>query len=85
MSTLSGPSTLGRMGNGGRFASNDAVDVRNLSFGHESSVCFWGDNFESNFQHTNQIGCGRAIRTRLLITVLPMRLKYPDMEVTGLV
>lgn len=37
MSTLSGPSTLGRMGNGGRFASNDAIDVRNLSFGHESS------------------------------------------------
>lgn len=38
MSTLSGPSTLGRMGNGGRFTSNDAIDVRNLSFGRESSV-----------------------------------------------
>ncbi|KAJ5955701.1 hypothetical protein N7501_009980 [Penicillium viridicatum] len=37
MSTLGGPSTLGRMGNGARFASNDAIDVRNLSFGHESS------------------------------------------------
>ncbi|OQD96522.1 hypothetical protein PENVUL_c089G00378 [Penicillium vulpinum] len=37
MSTLSGPSSLGRMGNGGRFASNDGIDVRNLSFGHESS------------------------------------------------
>ncbi|KAK4870381.1 hypothetical protein LT330_005435 [Penicillium expansum] len=37
MPTLSGPSTLGRMGNGGRFTSNDAIDVRNLSFGHESS------------------------------------------------
>lgn len=48
MSTLSGSSTLGRMGNGGRFASNDAIDVRNLSFGHESSVCFSGDKFESS-------------------------------------
>ncbi|KAJ6188915.1 hypothetical protein N7519_003823 [Penicillium mononematosum] len=37
MSTLSGPSTLGRMGNGGRFTSNDAIDVRNLSFGRQSS------------------------------------------------
>ncbi|KOS37099.1 hypothetical protein ACN38_g12125 [Penicillium nordicum] len=37
MSTLSGSSTLGRMGSGGRFASNDAIDVRNLSFGQESS------------------------------------------------
>ncbi|KAJ5271905.1 hypothetical protein N7524_005174 [Penicillium chrysogenum] len=37
MSTLSGPSPLGRMGNGGRFTSNDAIDVRNLSFGRESS------------------------------------------------
>jgi hypothetical protein len=49
MSTLSGPSTLGRMGNGGRFTSNDAIDVRNLSFGRESSVCFSGNNLESNF------------------------------------
>ncbi|EKV13041.1 Armadillo-like helical [Penicillium digitatum] len=37
MSTLSGPSKLGRMGNGGRFTSNNAIDVRNPSFGHESS------------------------------------------------
>ncbi|KAJ5836132.1 hypothetical protein N7447_002158 [Penicillium robsamsonii] len=37
MSTLSGPSSLGRMGNGGKFTSNDGIDVRNLSFGHESS------------------------------------------------
>ncbi|OQE34357.1 hypothetical protein PENCOP_c019G03446 [Penicillium coprophilum] len=37
MSTLSGPSSLSRMGNGGRLSSNDGIDVRNLSFGHGSS------------------------------------------------
>ncbi|KAJ5482416.1 Armadillo-like helical [Penicillium sp. IBT 31633x] len=36
MNSLSGPSSLGRMGNGGRFPSNDGIDVCNLSFGHES-------------------------------------------------
>lgn len=80
MSTLSGPSTLGRMGNGGCFTSNDTIDVRNLSFGHDSSVCFSEDSFESILQHANHIGRGRTLRTRLLITVLPIRLKHPGME-----
>lgn len=80
MSTLSGSSTLGRMGSGGRFASNDAIDVRNLSFGQESSVRFSGDNFESNCENTNPIVCDRALRTPLPITVLPMRPKHPGME-----
>ncbi|CAG7931797.1 unnamed protein product [Penicillium olsonii] len=37
MSTLSGPSTVGRMGKAARFVPNDGMDVRNLSFGQESS------------------------------------------------
>ncbi|KAJ5145622.1 uncharacterized protein N7515_000186 [Penicillium bovifimosum] len=37
MTTLSGPPSLGRMGNGGHFTSNESIDVRNLSFEHESS------------------------------------------------
>lgn len=40
MSTIGGPATLGRMGKGARFIPKDGMDVRNLSFGNESSVCF---------------------------------------------
>jgi hypothetical protein len=39
MSTLSGPSTLGRMGSETHFIPHDGIDVRALSFGHEQSVC----------------------------------------------
>lgn len=38
MSTIGGPATLGRMGKGARFIPKDGMDVRNLSFGNESSV-----------------------------------------------
>ncbi|KAJ6001764.1 hypothetical protein N7522_006991 [Penicillium canescens] len=37
MSTLSGPSTLGRIGNETHFIPHDGIDVRALSFGHEQS------------------------------------------------
>ncbi|CAG8402639.1 unnamed protein product [Penicillium salamii] len=37
MSTLSGPPTVGRMGKAARFIPNYGMDVRNLSFGQESS------------------------------------------------
>ncbi|KAJ5562277.1 Armadillo-like helical [Penicillium sp. DV-2018c] len=37
MTTLSGPPSLGRMGNRGYFTSNEGIDVRNLSFGTETS------------------------------------------------
>lgn len=39
MSTLSVPSAVGRMGKAARFIPNEGMDVRNISFGQESSVC----------------------------------------------
>lgn len=40
MSTLSVPSAVAHMGKAARFIPNEGMDVRNLSFGQESSVCF---------------------------------------------
>jgi hypothetical protein len=80
MSTLSGPSTLGRMGSETHFIAHD-IDVLPLSFGHEHPVCSSSYNgFQVRSSHADRIARYRDTKPQLLDTALLTLWKYLVME-----